>query len=76
MRIFEILTVLADLNGGVEDIASAAADPTVHELVSFSRFASLPLLKLNNNRVVSFGHIAAAHHTVDASRAQRQLVFQ
>jgi len=67
VRIFKILTILADLDGWVKDIASASADPTVDELVSFSGFAALPLFQLNNDRVVDFVPIAAAHHTVNAS---------
>ena len=68
MRIFEILTILTDLNGRVEDIASASADPTVHELVSFSGFAAFPLLQFNNNRVVGVAAIAAALFSLRTGR--------
>jgi hypothetical protein len=66
MRIFEILTILSDLDGRVKDIPTTSADPAVDELVRVGRFAALPLLQFNNHGVVGSICIAAAQHTVEA----------
>ena len=68
MRVFEILTVLPDLNRGVQHFALSSTDPTTQKPLRLGGLAVFPLFQLDYYRLIDIFLVAAANDAVDSPR--------
>jgi hypothetical protein len=76
VRVFEILPVLANLNGRMKNVPLPPANPACYDLFRFGGLTTLPLFEFNDDSLVTGVVIATAYHTVDTFRAKRQLILE
>ena len=74
--VLEVLLILSNLNRRVQQIALPAPDPTQDEFVRLRLLAALPLLELNDHRVVGGGWVPAAKHAVEPHGSERELILE
>jgi hypothetical protein len=76
VRVFEILPVLANLNGRMKNVALPPGNPACYDLFRLGGLTSLPLFEFNDDSLVTGVFITTADHTVNSFRAKRQLVLE
>jgi hypothetical protein len=66
VTVFEILSVLVDLNGRMQKIALTPAYPTTNQSFCFGCLATLPLFEFDNYSIWIFIFSIPAEHAVEA----------
>src|SRR5207249_5974612 len=65
MSVFQVLGILPDLNGGVQNVPLTTSDPAAHYFVRFGVIAALPLFEFHDDGVVAEIRVLAANHAIE-----------